>query len=93
MYEAACEEAKTALGDCDQDQQSFKAYLARWMAATAKLCPWTSDTIMGYLRASAAAAALQCEYAYLLSLLVLVLNQMLTRRKWRHRRRNLRRAL
>jgi hypothetical protein len=93
MYEVACEEVKTASGDCDQDQQSFKAYLARWMAATAKLCPWTSDTIMGYLRASAAAAALQCEYAYLLSLLALVLNQMLMRRKWRHRRSNMRRAL
>jgi len=61
MYEESCEDATTALGTCDQDQLSFKAYLARWMAATAQLVPSTSSTIMAYLRTSATAAALQCD--------------------------------
>lgn len=56
MYEVACE----THGTCNVDQKSFKAYLSRWMAATTKLAPWTSDYIMARLRASAAAAARQC---------------------------------
>jgi len=60
MYEEACENSPTAAGNCDTDQQSFKAYLARWMAATAKLCPWTTTTIMSLLATSASAAAQQC---------------------------------
>lgn len=32
MYEVACEPGNT----CNIDQQSFKAYLARWMAATTR---------------------------------------------------------
>ncbi|KAI9826983.1 MAG: hypothetical protein M1819_007077 [Sarea resinae] len=56
MYEVACEPGNT----CDTDQKSFKAYLARWMAATTKLAPWTYDTIMPKLAASASAAAEQC---------------------------------
>jgi mannan endo-1,6-alpha-mannosidase len=56
MQEVACENN----GKCDVDQQSFKAYLARWMAATSKMAPFTHDTIMGYLAPSAQAAAQQC---------------------------------
>ncbi len=56
MYEVACE----ALGTCNTDNKSFKAYLSRWMAATTKLAPFTYNIIMPKLRASAAAAALQC---------------------------------
>jgi mannan endo-1,6-alpha-mannosidase len=56
LYEVACEENET----CNVDQQSFKGYVARWMGATAKLCPFAYDTIMPTLRASAEAAAQQC---------------------------------
>jgi len=56
MYEVACEPN----GKCDVDQRSFKAYLARWMAATTKMAPFTYDAIMAKLQASAQAAALQC---------------------------------
>lgn len=56
MYEVACE----TNGKCDNDQLSFKAYLARWMAATTKVAPWTYDAVMAKLKPSAAAAALQC---------------------------------
>lgn len=56
MTEVACE----GNGKCNIDQRSFKAYLSRWMAATVKLAPFTHDLIMPKLRASAQAAALQC---------------------------------
>lgn len=56
MFEVACEPS----GNCNLDQQSFKAYLSRWMAATIKVAPWTHDTIMPLLRTSAAAAAKIC---------------------------------
>jgi len=56
MTEVACE----ANGKCDIDQKSFKAYLARWMAATTKVAPWTHDLIMPKIQASAQAAAKQC---------------------------------
>lgn len=56
MYEAACEPYNT----CDTDQLSFKAYLARWMAATTKVAPWTYDYVSPYLIASANAAAQSC---------------------------------
>ncbi|KAL2074012.1 hypothetical protein VTL71DRAFT_7790 [Oculimacula yallundae] len=59
MYESACETVKTT-GTCNTDQQSFKAYLSRWMAATAKLVPAYHDTIMKLLKPSAKAAAAQC---------------------------------
>jgi mannan endo-1,6-alpha-mannosidase len=55
MFEA-CEPS----GKCDVDQRSFKAYLARWMAATTKMAPYTAETIMPLLQASAVAAAKQC---------------------------------
>lgn len=56
MYEVACEPS----GNCNLDQQSFKAYLARWMAATTKVAPWTHDTILPLIRTSATAAAKIC---------------------------------
>ena len=56
MFEVACEPN----GKCNTDQLSFKAYLARWMAATTKLAPFTYDFVQKKLRASAAAAAAQC---------------------------------
>ncbi|KAI1108620.1 cell wall glycosyl hydrolase [Nemania sp. NC0429] len=45
---------------CNVDQQSFKGYLMRWMAASAQMAPFAFDALMGLVRSSAAAAALQC---------------------------------
>lgn len=56
MTEVACESVNL----CDLDQQSFKAYLARWMAATTKWAPWTYASVKPKLDASAMAAAQQC---------------------------------
>lgn len=56
MYEYACEPGL----NCNTDQQSFKAYLSRWMAASTKAAPWLYTQIEPYLQASAAAAALAC---------------------------------
>lgn len=62
MYEATCERNTGGQGGepCNTDQRSFKAYLSRWLAATTLLAPWTADTIMPLLRASALAAAQSC---------------------------------
>jgi mannan endo-1,6-alpha-mannosidase len=46
--------------NCNLDQQSFKAYLGRWMAKTALLVPSTKDQITKYLTTSASAAAKSC---------------------------------
>jgi mannan endo-1,6-alpha-mannosidase len=56
MTEVACE----SNGKCDVDQQSFKGYLARWMAATTKVAPFTSDWVMPKLQTSAKAAVGTC---------------------------------
>ncbi|KAI9890682.1 MAG: hydrolase 76 protein [Vezdaea aestivalis] len=56
MYEVACE----INGKCNVDQRSFKAYLARWMAGTIKVAPYTTNRIMPLLQTSAQAAAKQC---------------------------------
>ncbi|KAF2190508.1 glycoside hydrolase family 76 protein [Zopfia rhizophila CBS 207.26] len=56
MFEVACEQN----GKCDVDQRSFKAYLSRWMGHTVKVAPWTRELIMPRLKASAEAAAKQC---------------------------------
>ncbi|KAK9483089.1 glycoside hydrolase [Lipomyces starkeyi] len=45
MYEVACEKGQ----NCNTDQQSFKAYLSRFMGLTAVLAPWTYDTIYAHL--------------------------------------------
>nr|POE51124.1 mannan endo-1,6-alpha-mannosidase dcw1 [Quercus suber] len=56
MVEQMCESS----GHCDLDQQSFKAYLSRYMAAAAKVAPWLYDEVKPYLSTSAQAAAKQC---------------------------------
>ena len=56
MFERACESVNT----CMVDQRSFKGYLARWMAATTQLAPFTYDLLMPKLKASASAAAKSC---------------------------------
>lgn len=56
MTEVACEPVDL----CDLDQQSFKAYLSRWMAATTKWAPWTYGRIKPLLESSAMAAAATC---------------------------------
>ena len=56
MFEAACETVST----CNVDQFSFKAYLARWLAKTAIIAPWTKDTIYALLEPSAIAATSSC---------------------------------
>jgi mannan endo-1,6-alpha-mannosidase len=57
MTEVACEPVNL----CDVDQQSFKAYLSRWMAATTKWAPWSFTRIKPLLESSAKAAAAQCK--------------------------------
>ena len=59
MQEVACEPEHT----CNYDQPSFKAYLARWMAATTQVAPFTSGFVMPKLKASAMGAAGQCSGA------------------------------
>ncbi|KAH6633332.1 glycosyl hydrolase family 76-domain-containing protein [Boeremia exigua] len=59
MYEWACETGISGR-TCNLDQQSFKAYLSRFMAKTAAVAPFTKDTITKYLTASAVGAAKSC---------------------------------
>ncbi|KAL9104362.1 MAG: hypothetical protein Q9187_008911 [Circinaria calcarea] len=56
MYEPACEKATA----CNNDQLSFKAYLARWMAASTQMAPYTTEAVMKLLRPSALAAVGAC---------------------------------
>ncbi|VUC30348.1 unnamed protein product [Clonostachys rosea] len=56
MEEVACE----PVDHCNIDQQSFKAYLSRWLAGITQWVPDTYDFVMPYIRASAVAAAKQC---------------------------------
>lgn len=60
MVETSCENQEGQENYCDRDQLSFKNYLARWMASTARLVPSTYDTIMPVLRTSAQAAVATC---------------------------------
>lgn len=57
MVEVTCQ----PLGNCDNDQRTFKAFLSRWLAVTAQLVPSLYDRIFPYLRASAKGAAGQCD--------------------------------
>ncbi|KAI1080604.1 glycoside hydrolase family 76 protein [Whalleya microplaca] len=57
MWEPSCEKTEAK---CNVDQQSFKGHLARWMALTAKLAPFTYDTIMPLLKTTGTAAAKVC---------------------------------
>lgn len=45
---------------CDADQESFKAYLARWLAVAIQMAPFTHDMILPRLKHSAVAAAQTC---------------------------------
>ncbi len=56
MTEVACEPVNL----CDLDQQSFKAYLSRWMAATTRWAPWTYPRVKPLLESSAVAAVSTC---------------------------------
>ena len=56
MFEAECEFSST----CDVDQLSMKAYLARWLAATSMLAPFTAGRVGTLLRTSAMGAAAAC---------------------------------
>lgn len=48
------------VAECNLNEQSFKAYLARFMGATVPLAPFTEQAIMTKINASAVAAAKQC---------------------------------
>lgn len=56
MFEVACEPN----GKCNVDQRSFKAYLSRWMAATTKVAPWTTERLEPMMIASRQAAVTTC---------------------------------
>ncbi|KAJ9632812.1 uncharacterized protein PV06_02782 [Exophiala oligosperma] len=56
IYEQACE----PVGTCNIDQRSFKAYLARWIAAAIVRAPFTYDRLKPILETSAQAAAASC---------------------------------
>jgi mannan endo-1,6-alpha-mannosidase len=62
MYERACETGgyQVTGRNCNLDQQSFKAYLARFMAKTAILAPFTKDKVTTMLTTSAVGAAKSC---------------------------------
>lgn len=61
-FEPACEGGvSNVLTDgCTSVMLAYKGFGARWMAATAQLCPWTQERIMPILRASTEAAVRQC---------------------------------
>jgi len=56
MWEAACEKADT----CNTDQFSFKAYLSRWMFATARMLPALGPDILSLMVPTAQAAVQTC---------------------------------
>lgn len=56
MYEWACEKQE----NCDTDQYSFKAYLARWLAKSSIVAPFMSNAVTTLLQQSAQAAAQSC---------------------------------
>ncbi|GJC89229.1 mannan endo-1,6-alpha-mannosidase DCW1 [Colletotrichum liriopes] len=56
IYEAYCEPT----AQCSQDAQSFKGYLARWLAATSQVAPHTSESITKLLLSSGKKAATSC---------------------------------
>ncbi|WYZ44918.1 hypothetical protein EsH8_VIII_000234 [Colletotrichum jinshuiense] len=56
IYEAYCEPT----AQCSQDAQSFKGYLARWLAATSQVAPHTSESIAKLLLSSGTKAAISC---------------------------------
>jgi mannan endo-1,6-alpha-mannosidase len=59
MVEYACESVE----NCNKDQRSFKAYLARWIAVTAQTAPFTAGQIMPWIQGSSQGAAKACVQA------------------------------
>jgi mannan endo-1,6-alpha-mannosidase len=57
MTEYACEPNN----NCNPDQRSFKAYLARWLAVTSQLVPSTAAQILPWIQGSATAAVNVCD--------------------------------
>ncbi|KAJ3485543.1 hypothetical protein NLG97_g6792 [Lecanicillium saksenae] len=57
LWEPPCEQ--TSKG-CDQNQVSFKGYMIRSLAYTAKTAPWTADTIAKILAQAAKDAVASC---------------------------------
>ncbi|KAI1270403.1 glycoside hydrolase family 76 protein [Xylariaceae sp. FL1019] len=55
-HEPECEDS----GTCTSDMTTYKGFVARWMAYTAKLVPDTADGIMALLKTSAQAAVKTC---------------------------------
>lgn len=61
MREYSCDPAPRKITPtCNLDQRSFKAYLARFMAYTYQMAPFTQEWILPKLQASAKAAAATC---------------------------------
>ena len=56
IFEAQCEKGLT----CDVDQLSFKSSLARWLATTSVVAPFTAGQVGAILRASAVGASYAC---------------------------------
>lgn len=56
LQESKCEPN----GDCDTDQLSFKAYISRWLAATAAMIPSLESQITPLLQASVDGALASC---------------------------------
>lgn len=56
MWEPACEGVHT----CDQNMVSFKSYLIRFLASTAKLAPFTADSIKKIISNAASDATTVC---------------------------------
>ena len=56
LYEEFCELNKV----CNRDQEGFKGFLARWMAQTTRLAPYTMSTIAPVLKATAKNAGAAC---------------------------------
>ncbi|CAK7201193.1 hypothetical protein SEUCBS139899_003896 [Sporothrix eucalyptigena] len=56
LVEQACETVNL----CDNDQQSFKGYMLRWLSGAAQMAPYLFPTVTPLLQANAAAAALAC---------------------------------
>lgn len=56
MYEPACEPTN----NCDDDELSFKAYMARWLAKASVVAPYIAGPVNTLLSRSAEAAANAC---------------------------------
>jgi len=54
--ETACE----GVGNCNMDMQSYKGIVHRALGSTARLAPYTRDTILPVLKSSATAAVKTC---------------------------------